>query len=301
MASYSCRRPDAGLLEPRISEVMPAARIALWVTTVGALTVALRSVAMGPPPLWFAIAVTFAYLALCGFGIAFPRSEMYADVIASGPAGRSRVALTFDDGPDPETTPKVLLALRQHNCKATFFVIARKAEQHPDLIHAIVEAGHELGLHGYEHDRLTAWRTPTWIVKDIRKAQAVLRQLTQQEVFWYRPPIGHVSPRTAEGVRKADVELVAWSVRCLDGIRRTKPARVLARVRRKLRDGAIVMLHDASERGDFEPAGVRVIDTILETVAHQGLACVTLSQLLADEENSPVRGTINGKTEAGPC
>jgi peptidoglycan-N-acetylglucosamine deacetylase len=265
---------------------MSAARIALWVTTVGALTVALRSVAMGPPPLWFAIAAMFAYLALCGFGVAFPRCEMYADVIASGPTGRSRVALTFDDGPDPESTPKVLLALREHNCKATFFVIARKAELHPELIHAIVQEGHELGLHGYAHDRLTAWRTPSRIVEDIRKAKAVLLQLTQQDVFWYRPPVGHVSPRTAEGVRKADVELVAWSVRCLDGIRRTKPERVLARVKRKLRDGSIVLLHDASERGNFEPAGVRVINAILETVAQKGLASVTLSELLADELSS---------------
>jgi len=266
---------------------MPAARIALWVTTVGALTVAVRSVAMGPPPFWFAIAAMFAYLALCGFGIAFPRCEMYADVIASGPVGRSRVALTFDDGPDPETTPKVLLALREHNCKATFFVIARKVEQYPELVHSIIQDGHELGLHGYAHDRLTAWHAPSWIVEDIRKAQAVLLQLTQQEVFWYRPPIGHVSPRTAEAVRKADVELVAWSVRCLDGVRSATPERVLACVKRKLRDGAIVMLHDASERGNFEPASVRAINAILETIALRGLVSVTLSQLLADEETLP--------------
>jgi len=242
---------------------------------------------MGPPPLWFAVAVTFAYLALCGYGVAFPRCEMYADVIDSGPKGRSQVALTFDDGPDPETTPKVLRALREHQSKATFFVIAKKAEQHPELIQSIVADGHELGLHGYAHDRLTAWRSPTWILKDIRQAQAVLKQLTQQNVFWYRPPVGHVSPRTAEAVRKADVELVTWSVRCLDGVRRATPQRVVACVKRKLRDGAIVMLHDASERGEFEPAGVRVIDTILQMVAQKRWACVTLSQLLAGENPAP--------------
>src|SRR5512138_1512141 len=145
---------------------MPLARILLWVATVGALTLALRSVAMGPPPFWFAMAITFGYLALCGFGIVFPRCEMYADVIASGPKGKNRVALTFDDGPDPATTPKVLQALRQYGFRATFFVIARKAEQQPELIDAILDDGHELALHGYAHDRLTAWRVPVRIVED---------------------------------------------------------------------------------------------------------------------------------------
>ena len=243
---------------------------------------ALRSVAMGPPPLWLALVFMFSYVSLCLFGILFPRCEMFADVIESGPAGRAQVALTFDDGPDPETTPRILEALRKRNYKATFFVIARKAEQHPGVVAAILQAGHELGLHGYEHDRLTAWRAPSRIVADIRKAQEVLLRLAGQKVFWYRPPIGHVSPRTAEAVRKADVELVAWSVRCVDGLRNRNPRRVAARVERKLHDGAIVMLHDASERGEFVPATVQCIDAILDSVARRGFASVTLSQLLAD-------------------
>jgi peptidoglycan-N-acetylglucosamine deacetylase len=251
---------------------------------------ALRSVAMGPPPFWLALVFMFSYLALCGFGVLFPRSEMFADVIESGPTGRGQVALTFDDGPDPETTPKILEALRQRDYKATFFVIARKVEQHPALVAAILQAGHELGLHGYEHDRLTAWRAPSRIVTDIRKAQEVLLQLTGQRVFWYRPPIGHVSPRTAVAVRKADVELVAWSVRCVDGLRNRNPLRVTARVERKLHDGAIVMLHDASEHGDFVPATVRCIEAILDSVSRRGYVSVTLSQLLAD----PVERMFNG-------
>jgi peptidoglycan/xylan/chitin deacetylase (PgdA/CDA1 family) len=263
---------------------MPFARIVLWVATVGALTLALRSVAIGPPPFWFALAVTFGYLSLCGFGVVFPRCEMFADVIACGPTGDNRVALTFDDGPDPETTPKVLEALRRHGYRATFFVIARKAEQQPELIKAILNEGHELGLHGYEHDRLTAWRVPSRIADDIRRAQEALRVITQQQVFWYRPPIGHVSPRTAAAVRRTDVELVAWSVRCLDGLRGSNPARVLACLRRKLHDGAIVMLHDASERGDFVPATVTLLDELLGSVAERGFTSVTLSELLVQKD-----------------
>ncbi len=226
------------------------------------------------------MAVTCGYLALCGFGVVFPRCEMYADVIASGPKGHSRVALTFDDGPDPETTPRVLQALQRHGFKATFFVIAQKAERYPELIRRIVDEGHELGLHGYAHDRLTAWRAPGQIVADIRKAQSALQQLTERLVFWYRPPIGHVSPRTAAAARKADVELVAWSVRCLDGIRRSKPERVVACLQRKLHDGAIVLLHDASEHGNFLPAAVRAIEPLLGVVSDRGYASVTLSELL---------------------
>ena len=259
---------------------MPAARIILWVSTVGALTLALRSIAMGPPPLWVAVAALAGYLAIGGLGIIFPRGEMFADVIQRGEPGRSVVALTFDDGPDPSTTPRVLEALRDRGYRATFFVIARKAEQHPELVRAMVEAGHELGLHGYSHDRLTAWRAPSRIMADIRQAQDVVERLIGQRVFWYRPPIGHVSPRTAVAVRNANVELVTWSVRCLDGLRRASPIRIAARVERKLHDGAIIMLHDASERGDFVPAGVNAIDTILDSIAKRGFTSVTLSELL---------------------
>ena len=259
---------------------MPAARVILWVSTVGALTLALRSIALGPPPLWLALAVTFAYLALCGLGIIFPRGEMFADVVARGEPGRSMVALTFDDGPDPVTTPTILRALGARGYRATFFIIGRKAEQCPELIRAIVDAGHELGIHGYAHDRLTAWHAPLRIAADIRKAQDVLSGLVGQRVFWYRPPVGHVSPRTAVAARKADVELVAWSVRCLDGLRGSNPKRVVACVERKLHDGAIIMLHDAAERSDFIPAAVRAIDAILDVVAKRGLRSVTLSELL---------------------
>ena len=261
---------------------MSPARIVLWVSTVGALTLALRSVAMGPPPLWFALAFTSAYLALCAVGIVFPRLEMFADVIERGEPGKRQIGLTFDDGPDPATTPIVLQALSKRGFRATFFVIGYKAEQHPDLIQAIVAGGHELGLHGYAHDRFSAWRSPARIVTEIRKVQAVLAQLVGQQILWYRPPVGHVSPRTAVAVQKAEVELVAWSVRCLDGLAGAKPERVTARISRKIHDGAIVMLHDASERGTFVPAAVRAIDAILDIVEHRGFCSVTLSELLVD-------------------
>jgi peptidoglycan-N-acetylglucosamine deacetylase len=266
---------------------MPPARVVLWVSTVGALTLALRSVAMGPPPLWFALAALFGYLSICGFGIIFPRGEMFADVVERGEPGRSVVALTFDDGPDPQTTPRILRALSQRGYRATFFVIGRKAEQHPELVRAIVAAGHELGIHGYAHDRLTAWRSPSRIAADIRKAQGVLFDLVGQRVIWYRPPVGHVSPRTAAAVRKADVELVTWSVRCLDGLKRSRSARVARCVRRKLHDGAIIMLHDAAERSNFIPAGVAAIEAILDTIAGRGYSSVTLSELLVFERAKP--------------
>jgi len=267
---------------------MPAARVALWVSSVGALTLALRSVALGPPPLWLALAVTFAYLSLCGVGIVFPRFEMFADVVERGEPGKSRVSLTFDDGPDPATTPTILDALKARGHRATFFVIGRKAEQYPELVRAILDSGHELGLHGYSHDRFTAWRTPARILKDIRKAQELLATFVGRQIFWYRPPVGHVSPRTAAAVRKADVELVTWSVRCFDGLPGTRPERVTSCVERKVHDGAIILLHDASERGDFVPAGVSAIEPILDVLQQRGFKSVTLSELL--DEAPPASG-----------
>jgi peptidoglycan/xylan/chitin deacetylase (PgdA/CDA1 family) len=102
-----------------------------------------------------------------------------------------RIALTFDDGPDPATTPAILNVLREHNVKVTFFVIGARAEQHPELIQRIVSEGHTLGNHTYYHRAMTKL-TPDLALKELRDTQAVIDQALggHSRITLFRPPCG---------------------------------------------------------------------------------------------------------------
>jgi peptidoglycan/xylan/chitin deacetylase (PgdA/CDA1 family) len=238
-----------------------------------------RSLVVGPVPSALAIAALVGYIAYCTLGVLVPQLEMYGDAVWRGEAGRRVVALTFDDGPNPESTRRVLRILERAGHKATFFVVGRKAEAHPDVLREIHDAGHAIGLHGYGHDRLYSLKPPKFVVEDIRRTQEVVERICGVRPQMFRPPLGYMTPRTVVGARQAGVELVAWSVRSIDGLGGADPARVARRVERGLRDGAIVALHDSAERDDFEPASVAALPEILEAMARRGLSSVRLDEL----------------------
>jgi peptidoglycan-N-acetylglucosamine deacetylase len=259
---------------------MPPGRIALWVASVGGLALLLRTLLIDPLPMWVAVSAFVAYAVLCTVGVLWPQLEMYGDVEWRGEPGAKAVALTFDDGPNPKTTRKVLQILARGGHKATFFVVGKKALEHADVLREIHAAGHEIGLHGHRHDRLYSLKTPKYVVADIARAQSAVEQSTGLRPTLFRPPVGYVSSRTAAGAKRAGVRTVAWSARGVDGLGFADPDRVYQRIERKLVDGAIVLLHDSAERDDFEPASVEILPRLLEEIEERGLRTVTVSELL---------------------
>ena len=262
---------------------MPPARILLYVGTAGALSLVGRSLILGPVPLAVAIAAGVAYLALLGCGVAFLRLGMFVDVVWRGPREARGVALTFDDGPSPEHTPRVLDLLDEAGVKATFFVIGQKAAAHPELIRDIVARGHAVGIHGHLHDRLLTLRSPDTVSDDLAEAIATVEAITGVRPTLFRPPVGLTSPRVAQALSWFDLVVVGWSVRGLDGVRGARPDRVAARVIRRLRDGAIVLLHDAAERDDHRPASLDALPGILAAMRNRDLDGVRLDAWIDSE------------------
>lgn len=265
---------------------MPPARVALWVLSIGGLALAARSLFLGPIPLWVALLAMLTYVAVCIGGALVPRFEMFGDVIWRGDATSGGVALTFDDGPSPVTTRRILALLAEADVRATFFVLGEKVERDPDVVKELVLAGHSVGLHGYRHDRLYAFNSPADVAADIERVQAAVERAAGVRSRWFRPPVGQVSPRTAEGAKRAGVDIVGWSVRGLDGLRGADPERVAERIERGLEPGAIVLLHDAAEREDFEPASLEALPKVLESITRKGLRVVPLQALIDDERSS---------------
>jgi peptidoglycan/xylan/chitin deacetylase (PgdA/CDA1 family) len=256
---------------------MPPARFLLYLATLGMLVLSIRAILFGPPPFAWALLAVVAYVALVLGGVLVLRWRMFADAVVRGPKGARGMALTFDDGPHPTWTPRILETLAFHRATATFFVIARKAEEHPELVRAILDAGHAVGLHSYAHDRLMSLRREKTVREDLARGVAVLEKITGTRPTLFRPPVGHTNPNVVRAADALDLTIVGWTVSGHDGLASAAVKDVVTRVRRDLRDGIIVALHDAPERGEREPAAVRALPAILDAAAAERVEIVPLA------------------------
>ncbi|GAB1339284.1 polysaccharide deacetylase family protein [Streptomyces sp. E-15] len=159
--------------------------------------------------------------------------------------GRHRhIALTFDDGPDPVSTPRFLDALDALGARATFFVLGERAVRHPDVVLETVRRGHELGVHGWSHDR--PWR-PAFArdAEEVARTARLLHDLTGTRPRRYRPPYGILSTSRWLAARRAGLRTVLWSAWGRDWTADATPESVRARVAADLRGGGTVLLHDS--------------------------------------------------------
>jgi peptidoglycan-N-acetylglucosamine deacetylase len=195
-----------------------------------------------------------------------------------GPA-EAAVALTFDDGPDPRTTPAILDRLDEFGLPATFFCLGLNAATHPELVAEIRSRGHQVETHGYRHDHHFL-RSPRWVRADLDAAiEALGRSGVQPR--WFRPPFGQTSGATMSEARRHGLRLVLWSAW---GREWDEPdaAAVAARVAAGLSPGAIVLLHDAdvdAPTGSSRRAAV-ALGPIAEDLNRRGYKALTLDRLV---------------------
>jgi peptidoglycan-N-acetylglucosamine deacetylase len=152
-----------------------------------------------------------------------------------------RVYLTFDDGPDPDWTPRVVAELARVGARATFFVIGERALEHPEVVRSVQEAGHEVAFHCMRHVRHTD-TTREAIERDTREGLAVLGDLGIRPRLW-RPPAGAVAPWTAAVARRHRLRLAGWSADPRDWEGELAGVQ-LARISGQMRRGATVVMHD---------------------------------------------------------
>ena len=259
---------------------MPPARAIFYGLTLAALALTVRTIVVGPVSAKFVGAFAVVYVTAILVGVLVLKLRVFVDAVIRGQRGSKGVVLTFDDGPDPVWTPRVLDALDAAGAKATFFVIGKKAEAHPEVVRDMIARGHTVGLHSYRHDRLFAMRGPGRWRSDLKKGARVLEKITGERVHIFRPPIGHTVPHTPRVLRELGLRVIGWNVSARDGVR-ADPEAVAARVLAGARDGSIVLLHDAAERGDHDPAGVAALPGILEGLKKRGMPVVPLSEWIA--------------------
>jgi peptidoglycan/xylan/chitin deacetylase (PgdA/CDA1 family) len=226
--------------------------------------------------------------AVLSIGVFFPRTQIYARWHAR--VRSDSVALTFDDGPHPQNTRRVLALLAEHGQRATFFVIGWKVDSYPDVVREMVEQGHAVGVHSYAHPWLYAFLRPSQVLADIRRCQQAVQRAAGITPTLFRPPLGYVSPFTAEGARRAGVTFVGWSLRMLDGLAGRRPEAILEGLERHVRPGDIVLLHDSAEGEGFTPASIDVLPEILRLLSARGLRS---EALLRHPSGTPFRGPLS--------
>jgi peptidoglycan-N-acetylglucosamine deacetylase len=207
-----------------------------------------------------------------GFGFFLP-------VISRRETDCRAVALTFDDGPDPDVTPRLLELLRLHDVPATFFVAGARAERHPGLIRDILSRGHSLGNHSYHHDPLLMIRSRARLREEVARTQDLLSAFAVRPLT-FRPPVGITNSRLPGVLRELGLCCVTFSCRAFDrGNRRISG--LAETILRKVRPGDIVLLHDVAPKGgDGIVKWLAEAEEIISGLRGQGYRLLSLEELI---------------------
>ena len=211
----------------------------------------------------------------------WPRSTCLGANLVRLPAAavqRGEVALTIDDGPDPEVTPQVLAILAQHGVRATFFCIGERAAVHPELCRSILAAGHRIENHGARHPTLLSLCGPAGWRREILQGQQILQRITGQTPRFYRAVAGLRNPFLDPVLHGSGLQLASWTRRGFD-TRERNPEKVLQRLTPQLAAGDILLLHDGNTARTAlgEAVIVSVLPRLLDAIRSRGLTPVTLA------------------------
>lgn len=230
---------------------------------------------------WAITIIVANHLILC-FAVLFPKSKLLGPNDTSLPnhaKQRNEIAITFDDGPDPEITPQVLDILDRYNAKASFFCIGKKVAEFPELAKEIIKRGHSIENHSYHHPLAFSFYGMSKLHEEVQAAQQEITRVTGYTPQYFRAPAGFRSPMLDPVMAKNQLRYVSWTRRALDGVK----ANIEAARTRLLRDfsaGDILLLHDGTKARtqDGKSVVLTVLPTILEAAAAKNLKVVSLTK-----------------------
>ena len=258
--------------------------------TVVVLTILVDGVLVRIDLHWLAWVVDVAAilgLVLGAWGMFGASSPLFGGVVDGSRIRRPVAALTFDDGPSPDTTPRILDTLRREGVRATFFVLGKHAERHPELVERIVREGHELGNHGYDH-RILAFAGPAEVHQQLHRTERILKAAGAPPARVFRAPHGFRSPFVTRTARRLGYVTCAWSAGVFDTARPGAPV-IVERSVKALEPGAVLLLHDADGWGDDSRAQTAdALPAIIDAARHRGLELVTMSEIAALDPPKPL-------------
>ena len=190
----------------------------------------------------------YALLFILYFGISFvmaflPCTNFHHRVICHGITDEKLVAITFDDGPDPEKTPVVLDILDMYHVKATFFCIGKNIADHEQLIKRMHEEGHLIGNHSFSHSKWFDLFSSRVMQAELLKTDKLIKKITGKSPLFFRPPFGVVNPMVSKALKNMHWQTVCWNIRSFDTLE-NDPIKIMNRILKKLKPGSVILLHD---------------------------------------------------------
>jgi peptidoglycan/xylan/chitin deacetylase (PgdA/CDA1 family) len=232
---------------------------------------------------WALGAVATNHLGLAAAGL-WPRSRLLGPNWTRLPTqagAQARVAITIDDGPDPDVTPPVLARLAEHRAQATFFCVGVRVERYPDLAREIVSRGHHIENHSHRHRHNFSLMGPGGMKTEISRAQDAIERVTGSSPRFFRAPAGLRNPFLDPILTHLQLRLASWTRRGFDTVNSNADA-VYRRLANPLQDGDILLLHDgnAARSRAGKPVIVEVLPLLLDALALKQLRPVTLRSAL---------------------
>jgi len=218
------------------------------------------------------------FVLLCGVAPFLPRFGFFLPILSRGSRRSPRVALSFDDGPDPAVTPAVLDLLDRHGLKAAFFLVAAKAEANPDLVRDILARGHEIGSHSWHHFPMLMLRGQKILREEVARAQEIFRGFGILPRA-FRPPVGITSSRLWPVLLDHGMFCVNFSCRALDQGNRRVPG-LARRILGKVRPGDLILLHDVRPTRATVDELLGELEAVMRGLGGRGLEVVPPSALL---------------------
>lgn len=200
-------------------------------------------------------------------------------IFASAATHERVVALTFDDGPDPRYTPRVLDILRRTHVKATFFVVGKMVERYPDIARRIANEGHVLGNHSETHPHMEVEANPQ-ARREIDQCEQRIESIAGERTHLFRPPFGLWDPAVFGDVRRQGYNIILWSL-AFERVKIRDSGALRRRIVRLARPGDVLLLHDGSaSRRDERGPMIRELPGIIDGLKHRGFRFATIPELL---------------------
>ena len=203
-------------------------------------------------------------------------AEFFLPVLYVGDRNSNKIAITFDDGPIPVMTEKILDVLNTHKVPAAFFCIGNRVHDYPALIKRMHESGHLIGNHSYWHGPMFDLQSPDKIAKELADTDVAIQKAINKKPNFFRPPFGVTNPMVASAVKRRGYKTIGWTVRSFDTMTKNGNA-LLDRVTNSLKGGDVILFHD------YSTATLEMLPAFLEQVAILGLKIVRIDELLNEK------------------
>ncbi len=224
-------------------------------------------------PWWAYLLVLLVYLSILAYGSYFIQSGFYIKALYKGSNTQNKIAITFDDGPMQEFTPRLLDLLKAENVPASFFLIGKNIAGNEALVNRMLAEGHVIGNHSYSHTYWFAMNSTNTILADLKQCDTELERVTGKRPRFFRPPYGVTNPMVAGATRNGGYQCIGWSIRTYD-TNATDAGALLQKSLKNLGNGDIILFHDWGKHT------IGILSDFIREARSRGFVLVGVDELL---------------------